>query len=44
VELTDLVRYHLNFCTVSAYLSWLRQQASIDLRLHGNHLAWHPAG
>jgi glyoxylase-like metal-dependent hydrolase (beta-lactamase superfamily II) len=43
VELTDVVRYHLNFCTVSAWLSWLRQQGSVACHLQDNALLWQVA-
>jgi glyoxylase-like metal-dependent hydrolase (beta-lactamase superfamily II) len=41
LTVADPVRYHLNFCTVSAYLSCLRAQGTIDFRLHDNRLVWH---
>lgn len=43
IELTDLVRYHLNFCTVSAYLAWLREEGRLDCSVSRNELRWHAA-
>jgi glyoxylase-like metal-dependent hydrolase (beta-lactamase superfamily II) len=43
VELSDLPRYHLNLCTVSAYLTYLREQGRIDGRLEGGRLVWRGA-
>ncbi|MEJ2289014.1 MAG: MBL fold metallo-hydrolase [Deinococcales bacterium] len=40
IALTDLPRYHLNLCTVSAYLSYLRQQGRVEAGLEGGRLGW----
>ena len=40
VEMTDLPRYHLNLCVVSAYLSFLRETGRVLLELHANDLRW----
>lgn len=40
VEMTDLPRYHLNLCVVSAYLSFLRETGRVRLELSGNDLHW----
>lgn len=39
-ELSDLPRYYLNFCVVSAYLSHLREQGRVEARLEQNALRW----
>ncbi len=43
IELTDLPRYHLNLCTVSAYLSYLREQGRVDVHLEAGALTWRRA-
>lgn len=43
VELSDLPRYHLNLCTVSAYLTYLRELGRVDGRLEGGRLVWRRA-
>ncbi len=43
VELSDLPRYHLNFCTVSAYLTYLREQGRVEGRLESGRLVWRHA-
>lgn len=40
VEVTDLPRYHLNLCTVSAYLSYLRDQGRVEASLEDGRLRW----
>ena len=40
VEMTDLPRYYLNLCVVSAYLSFLRETGRVRLELHANDLRW----
>ena len=40
VELTDLPRYYLNLCVVSAYLSSLRETGRVRLELAQNDLRW----
>ena len=43
IEITDLPRYHLNLCAVSAYLSYLRDLGRVDARLEAGALTWHDA-
>lgn len=43
ISVEDLPRYHLNLCTVSAYLSYLRDTGQIDSRLERGRLVWHAA-
>ncbi|MEJ2666819.1 MAG: MBL fold metallo-hydrolase [Deinococcales bacterium] len=43
VDITDLPRYHLNLCTVSAYLSYLRDQGRVRASLEAGRLRWHAA-
>ena len=42
LELTmdDLPRYHLNLCTVAAYLTFLRESGAIGPHLGGGRLTW----
>ncbi len=40
VEVGDLPRYHLNLCTVAAYLGYLREQGRVEARLEGGRLGW----
>ena len=40
VEISDLPRYYLNLCVVSAYLSYLRAEGRVDLELANNRLRW----
>lgn len=40
LELRDLPRYYLNFCVVSAYLSYLRETGRVVLSLQDNQLCW----
>ncbi len=40
IDMTDLPRYHLNFCTVSAYLGYLRTQGRVEARLERGRLRW----
>lgn len=40
IALGDVARYHLNLCTVSAHLSYLRAEGRIGLALEGNRLLW----
>ncbi len=39
-EVADLARYHLNHCTVSAYLGWLRAEGIVRLELDAGRLRW----
>lgn len=41
IEMTDLPRYHLNQCTVAAYLSYLRAEGRVELRLESGRLRWY---
>lgn len=43
IELNDLPRYHLNLCTVSAYLAHLRRLGRVDAVLEGGRLLWRQA-
>ncbi len=43
VVIDDLPRYHLNFCTVAAYLGYLRDAGRVEARLESGRLRWHPA-
>mgnify|MGYP001248613564 CR=1 FL=1 len=43
LEMNDLARYHLNFCTVSAHLGYLRATGRIVAELSGGRLAWRSA-
>ncbi len=36
----DLARYHLNLCTVSAYLSHLRESGRVSATVAGGRLTW----
>ena len=40
IDMTDLPRYYLNRCVVSAYLSYLRGKGSVDAVLKDNVLRW----
>ena len=40
VEMTDLPRYYLNLCVVSAYLNDLREAGRVRLELRHNDLRW----
>ena len=40
LAMDDLARYHLNLCTVSAYLSHLRESGRVEARLAGGRLTW----
>lgn len=40
LDMSDLARYHLNLCTVSAYLGFLRTQGRIRAELDGRRLRW----
>ena len=40
LEMNDLPRYHLNLCTVSAYLSHLRNEGRVEPLLAANRLTW----
>ena len=40
IELNDLPRYHLNLCTVSAYLAHLRTLGRVDAGLEAGRLVW----
>ena len=41
IVMEDLPRYHLNLCTVSAYLTYLREAGRVEARLEGGRLLWH---
>lgn len=40
IEMTDLPRYYLNLCVVSAYLSYLRDEGRVALELVDNRPSW----
>lgn len=40
LDMNDLARYHLNLCTVSAYLSYLKGEGRIAPLLSGGRLTW----
>ncbi|MFO7545991.1 MAG: MBL fold metallo-hydrolase [Trueperaceae bacterium] len=40
IVMTDLPRYHLNLCTVSAYLGYLRSQGRVEAHLTHGRLRW----
>ena len=40
VTMTDLPRYTLNLCTVTAYLSFLREAGRVTLSIENNALRW----
>jgi glyoxylase-like metal-dependent hydrolase (beta-lactamase superfamily II) len=40
ITMTDLPRYYLNLCTVTAYLSYLREVKRIEVRLEENRVVW----
>lgn len=40
ITMTDLPRYYLNLCVVSAYLSYLREKGDIEVRLEDNQILW----
>lgn len=40
IAMNDLARYHLNQCTVAAYLSYLRAEERVVLRLEHGRLRW----
>ena len=40
ISLQDIPRYYLNYCTVMAYLSYLREQGEINVRIDNNTLLW----
>jgi glyoxylase-like metal-dependent hydrolase (beta-lactamase superfamily II) len=40
ITMTDLPRYYLNLCVVSAYLSYLREKGQVEVRLEGNQVLW----
>ena len=40
LSMRDVTRYYLNLCTVQAYLTYLREQGSIDLIIQDNTLLW----
>ena len=43
ITLSDLPRYHLNLCTVSAYLTYLRERGRVDVHLDAGALTWRRA-
>jgi glyoxylase-like metal-dependent hydrolase (beta-lactamase superfamily II) len=40
ITMTDLPRYYLNLCTVTAYVSYLREEKRIEVRLEENQVVW----
>lgn len=40
LAITDLPRYYLNLCVVSAYLSYLRETGRVELTLQDNQVQW----
>lgn len=40
ITMTDLPRYYLNLCTVTAYLSYLREEKRVEVRLENNQVVW----
>lgn len=42
LAMNDLARYHLNYCTVSAYLGYLRTLGRITAELSSVRLVWRP--
>jgi glyoxylase-like metal-dependent hydrolase (beta-lactamase superfamily II) len=40
ITMTDLPRYYLNLCTVTAYLSYLREEKRVEVRLEENQVKW----
>ena len=40
ITMTDLPRYYLNLCVVSAYLSYLREKGEVEVRLEDNQVLW----
>jgi glyoxylase-like metal-dependent hydrolase (beta-lactamase superfamily II) len=40
ITMTDLPRYYLNLCVVTAYLSYLREVKRIEVRLEENQVKW----
>lgn len=40
ITMTDLPRYYLNLCTVTAYLSYLREVKRVEVRLEENQVVW----
>ena len=40
INMTDIPRYTLNLCTVTAYLSYLRDEGRVSPVLADNHLLW----
>jgi glyoxylase-like metal-dependent hydrolase (beta-lactamase superfamily II) len=40
ITMTDLPRYYLNLCVVTAYLSYLREVGRVEVRLEGNQVVW----
>ncbi|MGL4611642.1 MAG: MBL fold metallo-hydrolase [Trueperaceae bacterium] len=44
ITMTDLPRYYLNLCTVTAYLSYLREVKRVEVRLEDNQVQWQQTG
>jgi glyoxylase-like metal-dependent hydrolase (beta-lactamase superfamily II) len=40
ITMTDLPRYYLNLCVVTAYLSYLREEKRVEVRLENNQVLW----
>ena len=40
IDITDLARYYLNLCVITAYLSYLRAEGKVELRLKDNRPIW----
>ena len=40
ITMTDLPRYYLNLCVVTAHLSYLREVKRVEVRLEENQVVW----
>jgi glyoxylase-like metal-dependent hydrolase (beta-lactamase superfamily II) len=40
ITMSDLPRYYLNLCVVTAYLSYLRETGLVDIKLEDNQVLW----
>jgi predicted solute-binding protein len=40
ITMTDLPRYYLNLCVVTAHLSYLREVKRVEVRLEDNRVVW----
>ena len=43
LDMSDLARYHLNYCTISAYLGYLRSTERVSADLAAGRLTWRQA-